>query len=395
MTEMADAVIVGGGVIGASIAYHLAKQEFGHIVLLERDALAQGSTGRSVATIDLLTLQVAAAELFARSAAFFQEFDEIFGSGCGYERTGSITLAGPDQEDELLAAVGHMQAAGAEVNTITMDALTLLEPMADLSGVSGASYAAQGGYADPVLTTQAFAGAARRLGVTIHQGRAVTGFRQQGNQISGVETEHGIIESPLVIIAAGAWSIELLRNLKIHIDLQPVLHPVVCVRRTADFGPAHHSLLDLTTGIYARPERGGLTLLGSINPQVGHDPTDPDLWEGYISDDYVLWTMERLVSRYPALAQSTLCKGWCGVMTISPDWQPVIGQWPDRPGLFCATGFSGRGFQISPATGDLLARLICGDKKAGELLAPFTPTRLDGSRLLRTGERNKDYGLLG
>jgi glycine/D-amino acid oxidase-like deaminating enzyme len=82
-------------------------------------------------------------------------------------------------------------------------------------------------------------------------------------------------------------------------------------------------------------------------------------------------------------------------MTISPDWQPVIGQWPERPGLYCATGFSGRGFQISPATGDLLAGLICGDEEAAALLAPFTPTRLDGGLLLRTGERDNDYGLLG
>ena len=395
MTETADAVIVGGGVIGASVAYHLAKREFGHIVLLERDSLAQGSTGRSVATIDLLTLQVEAAELFARSAAFFQQFEQILGSECGYVETGSIVLAGPDQEDELLAAVQHMQAAGAGVKRLTPDALAMLEPRADLSGVSAATYTGRGGYADPVLTTQAFAGAAQRLGVKIHQGRTVTGFRQRGKQISGVETETGLIESPLVIIAAGAWSIDLLRTLQIKIDLQPVLHPVVCLRRPADFGQAHHSLLDLTSGIYARPERGGLTLLGSINPQVGHDPADPDLWEGYVSDDYILWTMERLVGRYPALAQSTLCKGWCGIMTISPDWQPVIGQWPDRSGLYCATGFSGRGFQISPATGDLLAGLICGDQEAATLLAPFTPTRFAGGRLLRAGERDKEYGLLG
>jgi glycine/D-amino acid oxidase-like deaminating enzyme len=82
-------------------------------------------------------------------------------------------------------------------------------------------------------------------------------------------------------------------------------------------------------------------------------------------------------------------------MTISPDWQPVIGQWPDRPGLFCATGFSGRGFQISPATGDLLAGLICGEKQATTLLAPFTPTRFDNGRLLQTDAINKNFGLQG
>lgn len=395
MKESADAIIIGGGVIGSSIAYHLAKRKFGRIVLLERESLAFGSTGRSVASIDLLTLQADAAELYARSATFFHHCDEILGSDCGIVETGSIVMAGPEQEDELMAAVQHMRTAGVVVEALSPQSLALLEPLADIRGVSAASYAPRGGYADPVLTTQALASAARRSGVSILQGQAVSRLRHQEGRISGVETKSGDIDSPVVILAAGAWSQELLNNLDITISLQPVRHPVVCIRRPVDLGPAHHSILDLTTGIYARPERDGMTLLGSINPQVGYEPTEPGYGDSHISNDYILWAMERLVNRYPALVESKVCKGWSGIMSISPDWQPIIGDFTDTASLFCAIGFSGRGFQISPATGDLLAGLICEEEEAMKLLTPFTPARFADDRLIQSGNMVKEYGLLG
>jgi glycine/D-amino acid oxidase-like deaminating enzyme len=394
MSETADILIVGGGVIGVSIAYHLARRGFGRIVLLERDSLACGSTGRSVATIDLLTLQPHAVELYARSAVLFHQCDQILGSGCGFVETGSIILAGPEQESGLSTAVSHMQAAGVDVQSLTLDTLRTLEPQTTLDEVVTATYSPQAGYADPVLTTQALAGAARRIGVDMQQGRAVTRLRRAGKQVIGVETASGNIDALVVIVAAGAWSATLLRTVGIELDLQPVRHQVVCLRRPSDFTSLQHSLLDLTTGIYARPESGGLILLGSINPDVGYDSTAPDDGAGYVHDDYILWAMERLVRRYPALAASELAQGWAGIMTISPDWQPVLGNWPDTPNLYCAAGFSGKGFQMSPATGDLMAGLVSGDAEASNILAPFAPSRFDDSRLLRTGQEGKKYGPL-
>ncbi len=393
MSETADVIIVGGGVMGASIAWHLAQRQAGRIVLLERAALGSGSTGRSVASIDGLTFQSHAVELFARSAAFFRQGDALLDAPCGFVQTGSVVLAGAEQEAGLITAVAHMQTAGVNIQLLTPEELAGLEPNMAFGGVTAASYAPQAGYADPVLTTQAFAGAARRLGVDVQQGRAVTGLRREGRRIVGVDTAVGSIAAPIVIVAAGAWSDPLLRTVAIQLDLQPVRHPVVCLRRPSTFGPAHHSLLDLTLGIYARPETGGLTLLGSLNPQVGYDPINPDGGPGYVPDDYLLWTMERLTQRYPALVRGELLTGWAGIMTISPDWQPVIGGWPDVTGLYCATGFSGQGFQISPAVGDFLAALIAGDRVSQ--LVPFSPDRLTAGQLLRTKQAAEPYGLLG
>lgn len=395
MSETADALIIGGGVIGASIAYHLARRRYGRVLLLERDSLGSGSTGRSVATVDFMTLHSSAVELYARSSAFFRQCDELMDAECGFVETGSIILAGPEKEDALLRAVQFMAAAGVKVLSLTLDELALLEPRASLEGVTAASYAPHAGYADPVLTTQAFAGAASRLGVHIRQGQAAIRLRLKGRRITGVDTTDGFIEAPVVIVAAGAWSGELLHPIGIEIDLQPVRHPVVCLRRPEDFSPPHHSLLDLTTGIYARPEAGELSLAGSIDPGVGYNPTNPDDGTEYVEDDYLIWTMERLVLRYPSLSASVLCKGWAGVMTIAPDWQPIIGGWPDRQGLYCAAGFSGRGFQISPSVGDLLAGLITGDDAADGHLKPFSPSRFAEGRHSRTDQVVETYGLLG
>ncbi len=395
MSDTADVIIVGGGVIGVSIAYHLARRQVGHIVLLERDSLGCGSTGRSVASIDGLTLQPRAAALFARSASFFAHCDDLLGAPCGFVQTGSIVLAGPKQEERLGAAVSRMQAAGLDVQSLNPDELAALEPRMVLNGVASTSFTPGAGYADPVLTTQALAGAARRLGVEIQQGRMVTGLRCERDRVSGVETAVGPISAPITIVASGPWSGELLQTAGIKLPLQPVRHPVVCLRRLPAFGPAHHSLLDLTTGIYGRAETGGLTLLGSINPDVGYDPIKVNDGAGYVHDDYIFWTMARLVQRFPMLKSSELLKGWAGIMTITPDWQPVIGRWPNMPGLYCAAGFSGQGFQISPAVGDLLSGSITGSTLASEFLASFAPTRFDAKQLLRINQEGEMYGLLG
>jgi sarcosine oxidase subunit beta len=381
--ETADAVIIGGGVIGVSMAFYLAQRRFGRILLLERDALGCGSTGRSVATIDLFTLQAAGVPLQARSHEVFRHFAEVVGEECGFQQTGFAILAGPEHEESLREVVAVAQSHGIEVRLLSPAECASIEPTADLKGVTLASYTPGAGHADPMLTTNAFAAAARRLGVVIQPGRPMTGLRRARDTVIGVDTAAGPIAAPVVALAAGPWNGRLLSKVGYDVCLQPVRHPVACLHRPPNYGPPHLNMIDLPNAIYARPETGDLTLVGSIDPRVGYDPCDPEDDHGRVSPEYALWVCERLVRRYPALEASDMRNGWSGLLTVSPDWQPILGPVPAVSGLYCAAGFSGQGFKISPAVGDLMGGLIADEPEAKQLLAPFRLGRFADSQPLR------------
>ncbi len=388
----ADVVVIGGGVIGTSIAHYLARREFGRIVVLERETLGSGSTGRSVASIDLFSLQPAAIKLQARAYEIFAHFNELLGEACGLVTTGFAVLADSKHSPALKRAFSVTQAAGIEVQLLSSAEFAGLEPAAVIEDLALICYVPAGGYADPVLTTNAFAAAARRSGVMIQQGRPVTGLTCAGGRITEVKTASGSISTPVVVIAAGPWSGRLLNTFGFDdLGLLARRHAVISLRRPADFSPPQLSILDIPNNIYARPETGGLTLAGSMDPMVGYDPVEPDDDHGRITSAYTLWTAERLVQRYPALEASELRGGWSGLITTSPDWQPVLGALPEISGVYIAAGFSAQGFKMSPAVGDLMAGLIVGEEEAADILAPFRPTRFKEGQMLTTGE----FGALG
>lgn len=390
-TETADAVIIGGGVIGVTIAYYLARRNFGRIVLLEREVLGSGSTGRSVASIDLFSHQPAAMALQARAYEVFANFEALFGEECSLVTTGLAVLAGAEHAAGLQQAVQSARAAGIEAYLLSPAEFAALEPAATVDNLAAVYYAPGGGYVDPMLTTNAVAAVARRLGVVIQQGRAVTGLKPARAATIEVETSAGPIAAPVVVSAAGPWSGRVLTAFGLSdLGLYACQHPVISLHLPAEIGSPRLSILDLPFQTYARPETGHLTLAGSMDRMVGYDPTEPDD-HGRVTDDYTFWTAERLVQRYPSLEMAELRQGWSGLMTISPDWQPVLGAIPDVPGLYIATGFSGQGFKISPAVGDLMAGLIVGETEAAQLLAPFRPTRFSEGQPLAANE----FGALG
>lgn len=389
--ETADAIIIGGGVIGVSLAYYLAQRHFGRIVILERETLGGGSTGRSVASIDLFSFLPALLPLRVRSHAVFSHAAELLGQSCGFRQTGFAMLAGPVQADALRAAIPTVRAAAIDIHLLSPVEFAVLEPATQTEDLALIGYVPASGYGDPMLTLRAFTKAAERAGVIIEQNRPVIGLSRQGDKVVGVDTAAGSIAAPVVIIAAGPWSQRLLAEIDCDLGLWPCRHSVACLHRPADFGLPHVNFFDLNHQIYARPEPGELTLVGSLDPAVGYDPAEPEDDHGRDSADYSFWAVERLVQRYPALERGQVRPGWSGLLTVTPDWQPVLGALPQTAGVYCATGFSGHGFQISPAVGDLIAGLIAGEPKATELLAPFRPTRFAEGQPLEASE----FGTLG
>lgn len=381
----ADAVIIGGGIIGISTAYYLAQRHFGRIIVLERETLGSGSTGRSVASIDLFSMQPAAIKLQAHAYHIFSNFDEFIGDACGYETTGFAVLGGPEHVADLQQAATVTNAAGIAAHLLTPAEFVALEPAAHIEDLALICHVPAAGYSDPALTLNAYAAAARRAGVIIRQEQPVIGLVQQNGGVTGVETPSGRIAAPVVVCAAGPWSGQLLKTFGLdNLGLYAVRHPVIAMQGAAEAEVPRLSILDLPLNTYARPETGGLTLAGSITPAVGYDPVEPADKDERVTSEYTFWAAERLVQRYPSLESGEIRPGWSGLMSISPDWQPVLGAIPDVSGLYCAAGFSGQGFKISPAVGDLMAGLLAGEANAAELLHPFRPTRFAENQPLTT-----------
>jgi len=371
--DTADAVIIGGGVMGASIALHLARLGFGRIVVLERETLAAGSTGRSVACVDLLSQQPSVAALQVRSLRAFQHCAEIFGDGCGWVNTGFAMLAGPEGAAGVLNVVRVMGAAGGAVRRLSAAEYHHLDPACACGEADVISWAPEAGRLDPVLLTATLMNAARGLGVVLRQNQPALGLCQRGGRVTGVGLPQGELAAGVVVVAAGPWTARLLRPEGIELPLRPQRHEVAVLACPPEVSP-RVSVLDTANSFYACPETGGLTVCGSLDLEVGYQWMEPDDECPTPSVPYGGWVWEHMVARYPGMERGELRKGWSGPITISPDGQALLGRLP-LEGLYCACGFSGTGLKIAPAVGENLAQLIAGQPAACEALHPLRPSR--------------------
>lgn len=373
MSQTADAVVIGGGVMGASVAFHLARRGFGRVQVLERETLCAGSTGRSVASVDLLAQQPSVAALQVRSLRAFQHARELYGDECGWVQTGMALLAGADSADGVRDVVRVMSAAGGCIELLSPQAFRALEPAGVCDEAEVISWAPEGGYVDPVLLTNTLMNAARARGATLHQSEPVLELLRAGDRVTGVRTPARDIAAGIVVVAAGPWTADFLRPAGIELSLRPNRHEVALLACPSAASP-RISILDFVHLLYARPETGGLTVCGSLDLTMGYAWIEAGADCLAPSMEYGMWVWERMVARYPGMERGELRKGWSGPVTMSPDNQPLLGRLP-LDGLYCACGFSGAGLKIAPAVGERLADLVAGEAAAVEALHPLRPTR--------------------
>jgi sarcosine oxidase subunit beta len=360
VSRPASVVIIGGGVIGCSIAFHLALRGVRDVLVLERNALASGGTGRSVGVVRQLYPTAETTQMVVRSLEVFRRFGEAVGGEAGYVACGCLIGVGPALRPALEASVLRQRALGVRAEVLAPDEVARVEPRIEPAGLGAVLWEPDSGYGDPTGVTLGFAEAARRRGVRIEQGMAVTAIHSASGRVTGVETAAGDrVDAPVVVDAAGLWSPAIARLAGIELPIIAGRHPVFVVERGRDFGPPHVVYLDLAGGAYVRPETGGLTLTGSLTDDEARHPMDPELLGADVGHDEAAEVLERTSRAVPRLRDARYRRGWAGAFDITPDWMPILDQTP-LEGFWIAAGMSGHGFKLSPAVGETMAALIVG-----------------------------------
>ena len=377
MTRTADVIIVGGGVTGVSIAWHLAGRGVGRVLVLERRFLASGGTGRSVGIVRQLYPTPETSAMVLRSLSVFQRFGDVVGGDAGYVACGVLIGVAPSMRPKLEANLAMQRGLGIRAEILEPADVARVEPAIDPAGLGGVLWEPDSGYGDPTGVTLAYADAARRRGVTIEQGVDVTAVRVLGDHVRGVETATGdTIDAPVVVNAAGLWSPRLAQLAGVTLPIVIGRHPVFIVERDAA-APAHRVYLDLAGGSYVRPETGHLTLTGSLTDDETEHPMDPELLGAETGLDEASPVLERTGRAVPALSEARYRRGYAGAFDITPDWMPILDH-TGPAGFYTAAGMSGHGFKLSPAVGEMMAALITGATPPVSL-EPFRLDRFAGA----------------
>jgi sarcosine oxidase subunit beta len=386
MTETADAVIVGAGVQGASLAFHLARRGL-RVVVLERDTVASGATGRSSGFVRMHYDLESESRLAWASFPYFRDWASIVGAGdCGFVRTGFVQLVPADLADNLRANVAMHQRVGIDTRLIDAEELARIVPGIVTDDVVVAAYEPQSGYADPTGTATGFLAAARERGARLVQGCRVDAVTVDAGRVTGVETDRGSFSAPVVVDVAGAWAAELARTVGVEVPVEAWRHDTAYFGlpdgRTTDFP----IVIDDIHETYFRPEGSELMLVGlESGNEIGGSPDRPlsALHEGAVET-----MVANVCERVPWMAAGTFRTAHGGQDGITPDQRAIIGRaGPD--GFYLACGFSGTGFKTAPAIGASLAELIVDGRTKTADISDFALERFAEGRHL-VGEHPYD-----
>jgi sarcosine oxidase subunit beta len=382
MAESADVVIVGGGVTGCSIAYHLVRRGVRGVVLVEKRFLASGPTGRSSACVRQHYSTPETCRMVLHSLRFFETFEERTGGrSAGFVRVGYLLGVDDRLRPQMEQSVALQQSVGIKTHLLTPTELQEIEPRLRVDDFTAGCYEPEAGYADPVAATQGFAGAARDGGARILEEAEVLAITTAGGRVTGVRTTRGDIATPVVVNAAGTWGDRIGRMVGVDIPIAVCRHKINLFTRPRSAASPHPLVYDFVRNIYTRPEAGGLTLVGPLESEV-EDRADPDRYNEGVTFEETADAMERAVHRFPVMENAELARGYSGCFDVSPDWHPILDESSVR-GFYVAVGFSGHGFKLSPAVGDMVARLVVEGKTPADDVHAFRLSRFAEGKPIR------------
>ncbi len=359
MTKTADVIVIGGGVIGTSAAYNLAKAGGQKVLLLERGDICSGGTAKSCAIVRTHYSVEANMVHAVESLKIFADFDNRVGGEVGWRRTGYL-IVGPESHQEPMETVFRMQNKyGIDTAVLTAKEAAEKHPLLSFHDVGVIGYDSQAGYVDPYLTATAFANRAKALGAEIITGTEVTGITLDGG-MKTVQTNQGQFQAPQILMAAGPWTHDLGKMIGVQFPYVNSRHKVITLKVNTPYQLDYPIVKDLTTEdkIYFRSETGGVVLVGTGDH--GDPLDDPDSLRDNVDMAHVERIGALMANRMPSFSDAQFTAGWTGPYDITPDWNPIVGGVDGHDGLYVAVGFSGHGFKLAPTIGESLSQLILG-----------------------------------
>lgn len=391
MANTTDVIVIGGGVNGACIAYHLAQRGVS-VTLVEKDNIAAGPTGRSCGIVRQHYSHPVTARIALAALRFFENFEDLVGGDCDFRQTGYIVAAGPDSIDTLETNVALQQSLGINTSVISVEELRELAPGVAIDGIVGAAYEPESGYADPYSASVAFANRAEELGAEVLVGTEVRSVIVEGGRTRGVLTNEGRLEATSVVLATGPWSSRLGKLFGIELPITPCRVQVCLFERAPDL--AHDKIfIDSPLGVYTRPEGENLMLVGSVaTDEAKAGVKHPDNFQRAADFDAVARYSEQLIQRFPKMDKGSFVNGYASLYDVTPDWQPILDELPGIENLYCCAGSSGHGFKLAPIVGEMMADLITGGKSDDDDINFFAFDRFAREELFEGGYAHKLLG---
>ena len=372
----AEVVVIGGGVIGTSIAFHLAEAGVTGVVLLERDELGSGSTCKAAGGVRAQFSDRINIELGARSLEAFTRFGRRPGQEIDLHQVGYLFLLSREKDVQSFERdVALQNELGVDSRMIDVAEARRLSPLIDTDGLLAAAFSPDDGHCTPESVVLGYATAARRLGATLLTGVTVTGIDVRGGEARTVHTDRGSITAGTVVCAAGAWSQELGEMVGTALPVTPVRRQIVFTEPMPELPPVVPFTIDFATSYYFHREGRGL-LLGMSDPDQ-----EPGFHLSY-SEQWLPRLGEAIEARTPALLDVGLGNGWAGLYEVTPDHNALIGRSSTTPNFLYATGFSGHGFLQAPAVGEVIRDLHLGRTPTVET-GPMSAERFTGRSALR------------
>lgn len=381
MTDSTDIAIIGAGIFGLATAHALCREGAGRVTVLDRGLPASGDSGRSFSMVRRhYSNEVTARLAIAGSRTIMRWSDEVGVADAGYVRCGYLLTVPERLVEACRGNVELLQGLGLDTRFLDPGEIAAAEPELSLDGVAGAAYEPDGGFADAQKMCLGWYAAASGNGLDGRLGTEVTGIRVEHGRVQGVETSDGVLAADRVVLATGAWGNELLRPLGAE---QPIAlrRLQVAVLRQPIGAPLPTAVCsDAVTNVVVRPDRGQQFYAVAY---FGDEPLEQaDDCDNGISDGYEEVVRRAVSERYPRLGGFELVRGFAGPYDSSPDWNPILGECPGIEGLYLALAWSGHGFKLSPAVGEVVAAEVTGRTPQVDVSA-LRPTRFGEGRLLR------------